>query len=68
MSPITAIFIFVVSLAVLLHDVSARAGEVSMGIAVFPNGWIMLRQRSTNVQPMRKRAISVKHVELRVDK
>ena len=34
----TTIFILVVSSAVLLHDVSARAGDVSMGIAVFPVG------------------------------
>ena len=34
----TAIFILVVSSAVLLHDVSARACDVSMGIAVFPIG------------------------------
>ena len=30
----------VVSPTVLAHDVSARAGNVSMGIAVFPIGWI----------------------------
>ena len=30
----------VVSPAVLVYDVSARAGDVSMGIAVFPIGWI----------------------------
>ena len=30
----------VVRLAVLAHDVLARAGDVSMGIAVFPIGWI----------------------------
>ena len=30
----------VVSLAVLAHDVLARAGDVSMGISVFPIGWI----------------------------
>ena len=30
----------VVSPAVLAHDVSTRAGDVSMGIAVFPNGGI----------------------------
>ena len=34
----TAIFIMVVSPAVLAHDVSARAGDVSMRIAVFPIG------------------------------
>ena len=68
MSPITAIFILVVSSSVLLHDVSARAGDASMGIAVFPIGWIMLRQRSTKVQPVRKKAISVTHVQLLVDK
>ena len=38
----TAIFILVVSSAVVLHDVSARAGEVSMGIATFPIGQILL--------------------------
>ena len=27
----------------LVHDVSARAGDVSMGIAVFPIGWIYSR-------------------------
>ena len=32
----TAVFIMVVSPAVLAHDVSVRAGDVSMGIAVFP--------------------------------
>ena len=36
----TAIFIMVVSPTVLAHDMSARAGDVSMGIAVFPIGWI----------------------------
>ena len=34
----SAIFKLVVSSAVLLHDVSARAGDVSMGIAVFSIG------------------------------
>ena len=38
----TANFLMVVSPAVLAHDVSARAGDVSMGIAVFPIGWIYL--------------------------
>ena len=37
---ITANFLMVVSPAVLAHDVSARAGDVSMGIAVYPIGWI----------------------------
>ena len=36
----TAIFVMVVSPAVLTHDMSARAGDVLMGIAVFPIGWI----------------------------
>ena len=36
----TANFLMVVSPAVLAHDVSARAGDVSMGISVFPIGWI----------------------------
>ena len=36
----TVIFIMVVSPAVLAHDVSARAGNVSMGIAVFLIGSI----------------------------
>ena len=36
----TANFLMVVSPAVLVHDVSARAGDMSMGIAVFPIGWI----------------------------
>ena len=40
----TAIFILVVSSAVLLHDVSARAADVSMGISVFLIGWILLLQ------------------------
>ena len=34
----TVIFILVVSLAVLLNNVLARAGDVSMGIAFFPIG------------------------------
>ena len=34
----TANFLMVVSPAVFAHDVSARAGDVSMGIAVFPIG------------------------------
>ena len=34
----TAIFILVVSSTVLLDYVSARAGDVSIGIAVFPIG------------------------------
>ena len=34
----TAIFIMVVIPAVLAHDVSARAGDVSMEIAIFPIG------------------------------
>ena len=36
----TANFLMVVSPAVLAHDVSARASDVSMGIAIFPIGWI----------------------------
>ena len=36
----TANFLMLVSPAVVAHDVSARAGDVSMGIAVFPVGWI----------------------------
>ena len=36
----TANFLMVVSPAVLAHDVSARAGDVSMGTNVFPIGWI----------------------------
>ena len=35
---LTAIFILVVSSAVFLHDVPARAGDLSMGIAVIPIG------------------------------
>ena len=38
----TAIFIMVVSPAVLAHDAPARAGDVSMGVAVFPMDWIYL--------------------------
>ena len=75
----TTIFIMVVSPAVLAHDVSARAGDMSMGIAVFPTGWIYsvpfenlktveLRQRSISVQPIREKVKSLKHVKLRVDK
>ena len=36
----TAILIMVVSPAVLAHNVSTCAGDVSMRIAVFPVGWI----------------------------
>ena len=65
----------VVSPAVLAHDVSARAGDVSMGITVFLIGWIYsknletvkLRQRSISAQPIREKAKSLKHVKLRVD-
>ena len=32
----------VLSPKVLAHDVSARAGDVLIGIAVFPIGWIHL--------------------------
>ena len=39
---LTAIFILAVSSVMLLHDVSARAGDVLMGIAVFPIGCILL--------------------------
>ena len=38
---VTAILILVVSSAVLLRDVSARAGHESIGTASFPIGWIM---------------------------
>ena len=38
--PCTANFLMAVSPAVLAHDVLARAGDVSMEIAVFPIGWI----------------------------
>ena len=72
---ITAIFIMVVSSAVLAHDASARASDVSMGIAVCPIGWIYsgpfenwetfkLRPRSISVQPMREKVKSLKHVKL----
>ena len=68
----------VVSPAVVAHDVSARAGEVSMGIAVFPIRWIYpgslknwgmvkLRQRSISVHPMREKVKPLKHVKLRAD-
>ena len=68
----------VVSPAVLAHDVSARAGDVSsMGIAVFvgftrchSKNWetVKLRQYfSISVQPIREKLKSLKHVELRVD-
>ena len=76
--PCTAILILVVGSAVLLHDVSASVGDVSMGSPSFLLGefcccrsknrvTVKLRQRSTSVQPMRKKAISFKHVQLRVD-
>ena len=72
------IFILVVSSEVSLHDVSARAGDVSIGIPSFllaefcccrpkNRATIRLRQHSTNVQPMRKKVISLKHAKLRVD-
>ena len=68
----------VVSPAVLTHDVSARADDVSMGIAVFPIGWIYpgsfekledgqiastFDQRSANERKVKP----LKHVKLRVD-
>ena len=74
----TAIFITVVSPAVLAHDVSARAGDVSMGSPSFllvgftwghSRNWetVELPQRSISVQPVRKKVKSLKHVKLRVD-
>ena len=68
----------VVSPAVLAHDVSASAGDVLMGIAVFllagftrghSKNWetVKLRQNSISVQPMREKVKSLKHVKLRVD-
>ena len=75
---ITATFVMVVSPAVLAHDVSARAGDVSMGIAVFPTvllaeftrnhskNWetVKLRQFSISAQPIREKAreITRRHV------
>ena len=41
-SLVTTVFISVVSSAVLHHDVLARAGDVSMGIAAFAVGSILL--------------------------
>ena len=38
----TVVFILAVSSAVLVHDVSARAADVSMGTAFFFIGWILL--------------------------
>ena len=72
----TAIFTLVVSSAVLLHDVSARAGDVSMGLTSFPlaefcccrsknRGMVRLYQNSTNLEPVRKKVISLNHVKLR---
>ena len=34
----TTIFVLVVCSAVVLHDVSTHAGDVSMGITIFPIG------------------------------
>ena len=73
-----AIFIMVVSLVVLAHDVSARASDVSMEIALFPIGWIYsvpfeklgtvkLRQCSMSVQPIKEKVKSLEHVKWRVD-
>ena len=76
----TAIFIMVVSPAVLAHDVLARTSDVSMGVAVasfllagftqcHSKNWgtVKLRQRTNSVQPIRKTVKSPKHVKLRVD-
>ena len=70
------IFILVISSAVLVHDVSERASDMSMRIASFPllltefccyrsknRASVRLSQRSTNVQSMRKKLISLKHVQ-----
>ena len=73
-----AVFILVVSSAVLVDDVSARAGDVSMGSLSFLlaefSCWrskiratVRLRQSSTNIQPMRKKVIYLKHVKLHLD-
>ena len=64
--------------AVLVHDVSARACDVSMGIVSFllsgfilahSKNWgtVKLRQRSISVQPIREKVNSLKHVKLLVD-
>ena len=62
----------IVSPAVLAHDVSARAGGVLMGIAVFSTGWIYLgsfeKLGDGYIQPMREKVKSLKHVKLRVDR
>ena len=73
----TAIFIMVVTPAVLAHDVSVRAGDVWMGITVplagftqcHSKNWetVKLRQRSISIQPIREQLKSLKHVKLRVD-
>ena len=65
------------SLAVLAH-VLVRAGDVSMGITIFPIGWIFLcysrnqemiklQQRSINVQLMDEKLRSLNHMKLRID-
>ena len=68
----------VVSPAVLAHDVSARASDLSMEIIVFPIGWIYqgpfeklgdgwIASSSIRVHPIRERVKSLEHVKLRVD-
>ena len=78
MVQVTAIFILVVSFAMLVHDLSTRASDISLGspyllFAKFcychskTQVTVRLRQRSTNLEPIKKNVISLKHVKLRVD-
>ena len=67
----TAIFIMIVSPAVLAHDVSARASDVSLAgfTRYHSKNWetVKWRQRSISVQPITEKVKSLKHVKLRVD-
>ena len=63
--PYTAIFIMVVSPAMLVHDVSV----LDRFARSHSKNWetVKLRQRSNSVQPMREKVKSLKHVKLCVD-
>ena len=49
----------------LLHDVLARADDVSIVITVFPTGLILLLPvEKSSVYPVRKKVISLNHVRV----
>ena len=65
---LTAIFMLVVSSAVLVHDVSPCFLLPEFCRCRSKNkGTVRLRQRSANLEPMKKKVVSLNHMKLRVD-